>query len=201
MLDSIQSAIEDLKQGKMIVVVDDENRENEGDLLMVAEFANPQAVNFMAMYGRGLICAPMTQSRADELHLSLMADYNDCPYGTAFTVSVDAKNDTTTGISAGDRSKTLKGLANSKFSADDFMRPGHMFPLIAKPGGVLEREGHTEAAVDLAKLASAEPVGVICEILNEDGTMARLPELKVFAQKHDLKLISIEDLVKFLKKQ
>lgn len=200
MLDSIQSAIDELKKGQMIVVVDDENRENEGDLLMVAEFADPEAVNFMAMYGRGLICAPMSQKRADELHLSLMADYNDCPYGTAFTVSVDAKNDTSTGISASDRSITLKRLADPKFSTDDFMRPGHMFPLIAKPGGVLEREGHTEAAVDLAKLAGSQGVGVICEILNEDGTMARLPELKVFAQKHDLKLISIEDLVQFLKK-
>ena len=199
MLDSIESAIEDLKNGKIIVVVDDENRENEGDLLMVAEYAEPEAVNFMAMYGRGLICAPMTQERADELHLPLMADFNDCPYGTAFTVSVDAKNDTTTGISASDRSITLKRLADPAYGMDDFMRPGHMFPLIAKDGGVLEREGHTEAAVDLARLAGAQAVGVICEILNDDGSMARLPELKVFAQKHQLKLISIEDLVKFLK--
>jgi len=198
-LDSIESAIEDLKSGKMIVVVDDENRENEGDLLMVAEFAEPEAVNFMAMYGRGLICAPMTQERAKDLNLSLMVDFNDCPYGTAFTVSVDAKDDTSTGISASDRSITLKRLANPEYGTDDFMRPGHMFPLIAKDGGVLEREGHTEAAVDLARLSGAEPVGVICEILKDDGSMARLPELKVFAQKHQLKLISIEDLVKFLK--
>jgi 3,4-dihydroxy 2-butanone 4-phosphate synthase / GTP cyclohydrolase II len=199
-LDSVQSAIDELKQGKMIVVVDDENRENEGDLLMVAEFAEPEAVNFMATYGRGLICAPMTQERAHGLNLSLMVDDNDCPYGTAFTVSLDAKNDTTTGISASDRSITLKRLAGPQFNTEDFMRPGHIFPLIAKAGGVLEREGHTEAAVDLAKLAGSQGVGVICEILNEDGTMARLPELKVFVQKHDLKLISIEDLVKFLKK-
>ena len=200
MLDSIEDAISDLKLGKMVVVVDDENRENEGDLLMAAAHATPEAVNFMARYGRGLICAPMTQERAEELELNLMADDNDCPYGTAFTVSVDAKNNTTTGISASDRAITLKRLADSQFGAEDFMRPGHMFPLIAKDGGVIERQGHTEAAVDLASLAGETPVGVICEILNDDGTMARLPELRVFALKHNLKLISIEDLVKFLGK-
>ena len=200
MLDSIEDAISDLKLGKMLIVVDDENRENEGDLLMAAAHATPEAVNFMARYGRGLICAPMTQERAEELNLNLMADDNDCPYGTAFTVSVDAKKNTTTGISASDRSITIKRLADPQFEAKDFMRPGHMFPLIAKDGGVLERQGHTEAAVDLASLAGETPVGVICEILNEDGTMARLPELRVFAQKHGLKLISIEDLVKFLGK-
>ena len=200
-LDSIEEALKDLRAGKMLVVVDDENRENEGDLVMPAAQITPQAVNFMATHGRGLICAPMSQTRAKTLGLELMVNYNTCPYGTAFTVSVDAANDTTTGISASDRSITLERLASKEFGSGDFMRPGHIFPLIAKDGGCIERPGHTEAAVDLARLSDQGEVGVICEILNEDGTMARLPELRVFAAKFDLKLISIEDLAQYIKNQ
>lgn len=201
MLDSIEEALKDLQAGKMLVVVDDENRENEGDLVMPASRITPQAVNFMASYGRGLICAPMSPARAKALDLNLMIDDNTCPYGTAFTVSVDASNDTTTGISASDRSITLERLASEDFGPSDFMKPGHIFPLIAKEGGCIERPGHTEAAVDLARLSDQGEVGVICEILNEDGTMARLPELRKFAARFDLKLISIEDLAKFIKNQ
>ena len=198
MLDSVAEAIEDIKNGKMVIVVDDEDRENEGDLVFAAEKATPELINFMAMHGRGLICCALTPERAEKLNLNLMVDQNTCPYETAFTVSVDAKDITTTGISAHDRFHTVKRLADESFSVDDFVRPGHMFPLIANSGGVLKRRGQTEASVDLAKLAGLYPAGVICEIMNDDGTMARLPELREFAKKHSMKLISIDDMVKFI---
>lgn len=198
MLDSVAEAIEDIKNGKMVIVVDDEDRENEGDLVFAAEKATPELINFMAKHGRGLICCALTPERAEKLNLNLMVDQNTCPYETAFTVSVDAKDITTTGISAHDRFHTVKRLADESFSGKDFVRPGHMFPLIANSGGVLNRRGQTEASVDLAKLAGLYPAGVICEIMNDDGTMARLPELREFAKKHSMKLISIDDMVKFI---
>ncbi len=199
MLDTIESAIEEIKNGKMIIVVDDENRENEGDLVMAAELVTPEAVNFMARYGRGLICAPLTANYATRLKLAPMVEKNEDSFTTAFTVSVDATNYTTTGISVKERAMTLKVLSDP-FACDiDFRRPGHIFPLIAKDGGVIERPGHTEAGVDLARIAGLSPVGVICEILNEDGSCSRLPELKVFAKDHKLKIISIEDLIKYRK--
>ncbi len=199
MLDNIKDAIEDIRLGKMIIVVDDENRENEGDLLMAADVASYEAVNFMATYGRGLICVPMEKKRASELELYQMARENTDPNGTAFTVSVDSI-ETTTGISIKDRVKTIKDLGDFEKESLDFNRPGHVFPLVAKEGGVLAREGHTEAAVDFARLAGFNPVGVICEILKDDGTMARLDDLKIFAKKYNLKLVSIKDLVAYRKK-
>ena len=198
MLDSVKDAIEDIKNGKMVIVIDDEDRENEGDLVFASEKATPELVNFMATHGRGLICCAVTPARALSLDLALMVDDNTCPYETAFTVSVDAKDVTTTGISASDRFHTIQRLADENFGPTDFVRPGHMFPLIANEEGVLGRRGQTEASVDLAKLAGLYPSGVICEIMNEDGSMARLPELREFAKKHDLKLISIEDMVKYI---
>ena len=201
MLDSVKDAIEDIKAGKMVIVIDDEDRENEGDLVFAAEKASPELVNFMATHGRGLICCAIKPDRAKYLDLPLMAQENTCPYQTAFTVSVDAKDVTTTGISASDRYHTIARLADDQYKAEDFVRPGHMFPLIANENGVLGRRGQTEASVDLAELAGLYPAGVICEIMNEDGTMARLPELKVFAKKHQLKIISIDDMVKFLESQ
>uniref|UniRef100_A0A6A7GCV6 Bifunctional 3,4-dihydroxy-2-butanone-4-phosphate synthase/GTP cyclohydrolase II n=2 Tax=Hirondellea gigas TaxID=1518452 RepID=A0A6A7GCV6_9CRUS len=199
MLDSIEGAIEDIKQGKMIIVVDDENRENEGDIVMAAEMVSYDAINFMAIHARGLTCIPMDISRARELKLSQMVENNTDTHGTAFTVSVDSK-DTTTGISIRDRVQTIKDLVDTNKSAGDFNRPGHLFPLVAKDGGVLIRDGHTEASVDFAKLAGLKPMGVICEILKDDGTMARLEDLKIFAKKHNLKLVSIEELLKYRKK-
>ncbi|MGM0508611.1 MAG: bifunctional 3,4-dihydroxy-2-butanone-4-phosphate synthase/GTP cyclohydrolase II [Fusobacteriota bacterium] len=199
MLDKIKDAIEDIKKGKMVIVVDDDDRENEGDLIMAAEKITPEKINFMTKKGRGLICAPIDIDRANKLNLGPMVGENTDKYGTAFTVSVDSKKGTTTGISAEDRSNTIKELMEKDVSGSDFRKPGHIFPLIAKSGGVLERAGHTEAAVDLAKLAGLKPGGVICEILNEDGTMARLPQLKKIAQKYDLKIISIEDMIKYRK--
>ncbi|MCM8537440.1 MAG: 3,4-dihydroxy-2-butanone-4-phosphate synthase [Lentisphaeraceae bacterium] len=198
MLDSIEEAIDDIRQGKMVIVIDDEDRENEGDLVYAAEKTTPELVNFMATHGRGLICCTLPAKRASELDLNLMADKNTCPFETAFTVSVDAKDVTTTGISAADRSNTIQRLADDKYTSSHFVRPGHMFPLIAKSGGVLERRGQTEASVDLARLAGLKPAGVICEIMNEDGTMARLDDLKVYAKQHNLKLISIADMVEYL---
>jgi len=194
--DTIESAIEDIRQGKMIVVVDDEDRENEGDLLMAAELVTPEHINFMATYGRGMICAPITEARAKELGLELMVTKNSEHMRTAFTVTVDHKS-TTTGISAFERAKTIKELSNPDAKPDDFVRPGHVFPLIAKEGGVLKRAGHTEAAVDFAKLAGLYPAGVICEIMNDDGTMARVPQLMEFVKKHGLKLVTIADLIKY----
>jgi len=197
-LDSVKDAIEDIKAGKMVIVIDDEDRENEGDLVFAAEKASPELVNFMATHGRGLICCAITPERASSLDLPLMAQENTCPYQTAFTISVDAKDVTTTGISASDRFHTIARLADDQYSSDDFVRPGHMFPLIANEDGVLARRGQTEASVDLAKLAGLYPAGVICEIMNDDGSMARLPDLRIFAKKHDLKIISIDDMVKFI---
>lgn len=198
MLDNIKDAIEDIKQGKMIIVVDDEDRENEGDIVMAADMVSYDAINFMATHARGLTCIPMDRVRAKELKLDQMVGNNTDPHGTAFTVSVDSK-DTTTGISIRDRVQTITDLADRNKGADDFNRPGHLFPLVAKDGGVLIRNGHTEASVDFARLAGLKPMGVICEILKDDGTMARLDDLKIFAKKHNLKLVSIEDLIKYRK--
>ncbi|MEO8535377.1 MAG: 3,4-dihydroxy-2-butanone-4-phosphate synthase [Flavobacterium sp.] len=197
-LNTIEEAIEDIRQGKVIIVVDDEDRENEGDFLAAAEKVTPEMINFMATHGRGLICTPLTESRCKELDLRAMVSNNTDHMETAFTVSVDLKgNGVTTGISAADRSKTVQALVDANTKPHDLARPGHIFPLVAKQGGVLRRTGHTEAAIDFARLAGFKPAGVICEILNEDGTMARLPELIKVAKKFDLKLVSIEDLVAY----
>ncbi|NRB84682.1 MAG: 3,4-dihydroxy-2-butanone-4-phosphate synthase [Winogradskyella sp.] len=197
-LNTIEEAIEDIRLGKVIIVVDDENRENEGDFLAAAEMVTPEMINFMATHGRGLICAPLTEHRCEELELSMMVRNNTDPMETAFTVSVDLRgNGVSTGISASDRAKTIKALVNNDTKAFELARPGHIFPLVAKEGGVLRRTGHTEAAIDFARLAGFEPAGVIVEIMNEDGTMARLPELMAVAQKFDLKIVSIEDLVAY----
>ncbi|MCF6093482.1 bifunctional 3,4-dihydroxy-2-butanone-4-phosphate synthase/GTP cyclohydrolase II [Microaerobacter geothermalis] len=194
--DSIEEAIYELMQGKIIIVVDDEDRENEGDFVALAEKATPEVINFMITHGRGLVCVPVTEERAKLLSLSPMVERNTDAHETAFTVSVDYK-DTTTGISASERSRTIRALIDPNSKAADFRRPGHIFPLIAKNGGVLRRAGHTEAAVDLARMCGASPAGVICEIMNEDGTMARVPELRKIADKHDLKMITIADLIKY----
>lgn len=197
-LNTIEEAIEDIRQGKIIIVVDDEDRENEGDFLAAAEKVTPEMINFMATYGRGLICAPLTENRCKELDLKPMVTNNTDPMETAFTVSVDLKgNGVTTGISASDRAKTILALIDDKTKPYDLARPGHIFPLVAKQGGVLRRTGHTEAAIDFARLAGFKPAGVIVEIMNDDGTMARLPELAEVAKKFDLKLVSIEDLVAY----
>lgn len=200
MFNTIDEAIKDLKDGKMIIVVDDEDRENEGDLLMIAEKASPEHINFMAKYGRGLICVPMLKERLDELQIKSMVTNNTDPKETAFTVSVDS-NRSTTGISAYERAETIKHLLEHDAKPEDFNRPGHIFPLVAKDGGVLVRTGHTEAAVDLAKLAGCYPAGVICEIMNEDGTMARVPDLKHYAEKFNLNIITIKDLVEYRRKK
>lgn len=196
---TIEEAIKDIKAGKMIVVVDDEKRENEGDLLMAAEKATAGEINFMAKYGRGLICTPMTKERVNELDIYPMVSVNTDPKETAFTVSVDS-TETTTGISAEERAMTVQKLIDTTATSNDFNRPGHIFPLVAKEGGVLKRAGHTEAAVDLAKLANLYPAGVICEIMNEDGTMARVPELMEYVKEHNLKIITIADLIKYRRK-
>lgn len=193
---TIEEAIEDIKAGKMIVVVDDEDRENEGDLLMVAEKVTAEAINFMTKYGRGLICMPIIRERLEELNIIKMVERNTDIHETAFTVSIDA-TETTTGISAYDRATTILKVLDPNASESDFRRPGHMFPLEAKEGGVLVRAGHTEAAVDLARLGGLYPAGVICEIMNEDGTMARVPQLMEFAKKHNLKIITIADLIAY----
>lgn len=197
-LNTIEEAIEDIRQGKIIIVVDDEDRENEGDFLAAAEKVTPEMINFMATHGRGLICAPLTESRCKELDLREMVTNNTDHMETAFTVSVDLKgHGVTTGISASDRAKTILSLVDSNTKSYDLARPGHIFPLVAKQGGVLRRTGHTEAAIDFARLAGFKPAGVIVEIMNEDGTMARLPQLVEVAKKFDLKLVSIEDLVAY----
>ncbi|MFT5847734.1 MAG: 3,4-dihydroxy 2-butanone 4-phosphate synthase/GTP cyclohydrolase II [Psychroserpens sp.] len=197
-LNTIEDAIQDIKQGKVIIVVDDENRENEGDFLAASSKITPETINFMATHGRGLICAPLTESRCKELDLHMMVTNNTDPMETAFTVSVDLKgNGVTTGISAGDRSRTVQALIDPNMKPFELARPGHIFPLVAKDGGVLRRTGHTEAAIDFARLAGLEPAGVIVEIMNEDGTMARLPQLMKVAKKFDLKIVSIEDLVAY----
>ena len=196
---TIEEALEDIRQGKMIVIVDDEDRENEGDLFLAAEKVTPESVNFMASFGKGMICVPLTEDRARYLELDLMVKKNTENMKTAFTITVDHKS-STTGISAFERAKTIKELANPDSVSGDFTRPGHIFPLIARDGGVLKRSGHTEAAVDLARLAGLYPAGVICEIMNEDGTMARVPRLIEFSKNHGLKIITIEDLIKYRRK-
>ena len=197
-LNTIEDAIQDIKDGKIIIVVDDENRENEGDFVAAAEMVTPEMINFMATHGRGLICAPLTEKRCKELELGMMVNNNTDPMETAFTVSVDLRGKgVTTGISASDRSKTVKALINKTIKPFDLARPGHIFPLKAKEGGVLRRTGHTEAAIDFARLANLKPAGLIVEIMNEDGTMARLPELIDVAKKFNIKIVSIEDLVAY----
>ena len=197
--DSIEAAIEDVRKGKIVIIADDEDRENEGDLVCAASLISAENVNFMTQYGRGLICVALTPNRTESLGLALMTDRNSDPQGTAFTVSVDAheKFGVTTGISAQDRSATIKVLADDGSRPEDLRKPGHIFPLRARPGGVLRRVGQTEAAVDIARLAGLPPVGVICEILNPDGTMARRPELEKYAKKHDLKFITVAQLVRY----
>lgn len=197
-LDKIEDAINDIRNGKVIIVVDDENRENEGDFLAAAEKVTPEMINFMATHGRGLICTPLTEKRCKSLELGMMVNNNTDPMETAFTISVDLRgNGVTTGISASDRAKTVQALVNSDTKSFDLARPGHIFPLVAREGGVLRRTGHTEAAIDFARLAGLKPAGVIVEIMNEDGTMARLPQLVKVAKKFDLKIVSIEDLVAY----
>src|SRR5690606_4836865 len=197
-LNAIEDAIEDIKNGKVVIVVDDEDRENEGDFICAAECITPEIINFMATHGRGLICAPIDEKRADELGLHRMVNDNTALHETAFTVSIDLiGHGCSTGISAHDRSTGIKALVNPEIKPSDFARPGHIFPLRAKSGGVLRRTGHTEAAIDLARLAGYSPAGVLVEILNEDGTMARLPQLFTIARRFDLKIISIKDLVAF----
>lgn len=197
-LDAIEDAINDIRNGKVIIVVDDENRENEGDFLAAAEMATPEMINFMATHGRGLICTPLTEKRCKVLELDMMVRNNTDPMETAFTISVDLRgHGVTTGISAADRAKTVQALVNDTIKPFELARPGHIFPLVAKEGGVLRRTGHTEAAIDFARLAGLKPAGVIVEIMNEDGTMARLPQLVKVAKKFDLKIVSIEDLVAY----
>lgn len=197
-LDTISDAIADIQKGKVIIVVDDENRENEGDFLAAAELATPETVNFMATHGKGLICAPLTEGRCKELGLHMMVANNTDPMETAFTVSVDLRGKgVTTGISASDRAKTVLALTDKRTKPHDLARPGHIFPLVAKEGGVLRRTGHTEAAIDFARLAGLQPAGIIVEIMNDDGSMARLPQLVKVAKKFDLKIVSIEDLVAY----
>jgi len=197
-LNTIEEAIEDIKQGKIIIVVDDEDRENEGDFIAAAEKVTPEMINFMTQHGRGLLCAPLLEKRCKELGLDMMVENNTVLHHTQFTVSIDLKGEgCTTGISVFDRAKTIKALVKPETKPEDFGRPGHIFPLKAKEGGVLHRTGHTEAAVDLARLAGLEPAGILIEILNEDGSMARLPQLIKVAEKHNLKIISIEDLVAY----
>jgi len=197
-LNTIHEAIDDIRNGKVIIVVDDENRENEGDFVAAADKVTPQIINFMATHGRGLICVPLTESRCEELELNMMVRNNTDLMETAFTVSVDLRgNGVTTGISASDRAKTIKALIDTNTKPFELGRPGHIFPLVAKQGGVLRRTGHTEAAIDFARLAGLNPAGVIVEIMNEDGSMARLPELMDVAKRLDLKIVSIEDLVAY----
>ncbi|NBY10776.1 MAG: 3,4-dihydroxy-2-butanone-4-phosphate synthase, partial [Sphingobacteriia bacterium] len=201
-LNTIAEALEALKKGEIIIVVDDEDRENEGDFVCIAEHATPEVINFMARYGRGLICAPVSETLADRLQLEMMVPANTSLHETPFTVSVDLLgHGCTTGISASDRSKTINALADESFTAKDFGRPGHIFPLKSKPGGVLRRAGHTEATTDLCELAGYKPCGVLVEILNEDGTMARIPELMEISKQFSLKIISIKDLIAYRLKQ
>jgi 3,4-dihydroxy 2-butanone 4-phosphate synthase/GTP cyclohydrolase II len=194
---TIEEALEDIKKGKMVILVDDEDRENEGDLTIAAQKITPQVINFMAKFGRGLICLSLTPDRVSELQLPMMADINTSHFGTAFTISIEAKKGVTTGISAADRAKTILTAINKKTKPSDIASPGHVFPLKAKPGGVLQRAGQTEGSVDLARLAGLYPAGVICEIMNDDGTMARVPQLVKFGRKHGLKIITIKDLIQY----
>jgi len=194
---SIETALEDLRAGKMVIVADDEDRENEGDLTIAAEKVTPDVINFMAVHGRGLICMPMTGERLDELNVPLMVSDNTSSYGTAFCVSIEAKDGVSTGISAADRARTVLAAVDPQTMPSDLVRPGHMFPLRARAGGVLQRAGQTEAAVDLARIAGLYPAGVICEVMNEDGTMARVADLERFAKRHDIKLITVADLIRY----
>lgn len=196
-LSTIEEAVEDIRDGKMIIIVDDEDRENEGDLVCAAEKVTPEIINFMITHARGLICLPLTEERCDELHLPPQTSENTSSMGTAFTISIEAREGVTTGISAADRARTILTAVHPETKPSDLARPGHIFPLRAKRGGVLVRVGQTEASVDVARIAGLDPSAVICEIMNEDGTMARLPELKIFADKHDLKIISVADLVRY----
>ena len=194
---TIEEAVAEIREGRMVVVVDDPGRENEGDLTIAAQFATPQAINFMATHARGLICLCLTEDRADEMALRPMTDHNEAPLGTAFTVSVEAREGVTTGISAADRSRTIQVAIHPSSTPHDLVQPGHVFPLRAKPGGVLERIGQTEAAVDLARLAGLTPAGVVCEIMNDDGTMARVDDLVPYCERHGLKMITVADLVEY----
>ena len=194
---TVEEAVEEIRQGRMIVLVDDEDRENEGDLAMAAEKITPEAINFMAKYGRGLICMPLTEDRCDELHLPLMSPINTSVHGTAFTEAIDARVGVTTGISASDRAVTILAAIDPKTKPQDLARPGHIFPLRARNGGVLVRAGQTEASVDLARIAGLYPAGVICEIMNEDGTMARVPQLIEFCKEHDIKILTVADLIRY----
>src|ERR1700757_2841197 len=194
---TVEEAVEEIRQGRMVVLVDDEDRENEGDLATGAEKITPEAINFMAKYGRGLICMPLTEERCDELHLPLMSPINTSVHGTAFCEAIDGRLGVTTGISASDRAITILTAVDPKTKPQDLARPGHIFPLRARKGGVLVRPGQTEASVDLARIAGLSPAGVICEIMNDDGTMARLPQLEEFAARHGLKMITVADLVRY----
>jgi 3,4-dihydroxy 2-butanone 4-phosphate synthase/GTP cyclohydrolase II len=194
---TVEEAVEDIRQGRMIVLVDDEDRENEGDLAMAAEKITPEAINFMAKYARGLICLPLTEERCDELHLPLMSPINTSVHGTAFCEAIDGRLGVTTGISASDRAVTILTAVDPKTKPQDLARPGHIFPLRARNGGVLVRAGQTEASVDLARIAGLTPAGVICEIMNEDGTMARVPQLIEFCKQHNLKMLTVADLIRY----
>ena len=196
-INSIEEALEDVAKGRMVILVDDEDRENEGDLCMAAEKVTPEAINFMAKYGRGLICLSLTPQKVDDLKLPMMTDNNTSSFGTAFTVSIEAKKGVTTGISAHDRAVTILAAIDPKARPEDIAKPGHVFPLRAKPGGVLQRAGQTEGSVDLARLAGLNPSGVICEIMNDDGSMARMPQLMEFSKQHKLKLITVKDLIQY----
>ena len=200
-IDTIAEAIEDIAEGRMVIVVDDEDRENEGDFIMAAEKATPEAINFMATYGRGLICVPLTEDRLDQLQLRPMVATNTALHGTKFTVSVDAAEGVTTGISAADRARTVQLITDEKTRPEDLCRPGHIFPIQARRGGVLRRAGHTEAAVDLARLAGLKPMGLLCEIMDDDGTMARMPKLTEMARRHNFKLITVRDLIEYRRHQ
>src|SRR6059058_6057546 len=194
---TVEEAIEDIRQGRFVVVVDAADRENEGDLTIAAQFATPEAINFMATHGRGLICLCLTEERCDELGLRPMTERNETPYGTAFTVSIEARAGIATGISAHDRSRTIQIAIDRSKGADDLVQPGHVFPLRARQGGVLQRAGQTEAAVDLARLAGLNPAGVVCEVMNDDGTMARVPDLIRYCERHGLKMITVADLIEY----
>jgi 3,4-dihydroxy 2-butanone 4-phosphate synthase / GTP cyclohydrolase II len=197
MIHKIEEALEDIRQGKMVILVDDEDRENEGDLTMAAEKVTPEAINFMAKYGRGLICLSLTEERLNELRLPMMVSENTSRFQTAFTVSVDARKGVTTGISVADRARTILTAVDENTQPEDLVSPGHIFPLRARQGGVLVRTGQTEGSVDLARLAGLKPAGVICEVMKDDGTMARVPDLKIFAEEHGLKIVTISDLIKY----
>ncbi|MCK5077922.1 MAG: 3,4-dihydroxy-2-butanone-4-phosphate synthase, partial [Calditrichia bacterium] len=200
-ISTIEEALDDLKQGKVIIVVDDEDRENEGDFIMAGDLVTPEAINFMAVEGRGLICLSITKEKAEQLDLKLMVNNNTALHETQFTVSIDAVHGATTGISAHDRAQTIKTAIHPETRPEDLARPGHIFPLIAKKGGVLERTGHTEAVVDLCHLAGLTPAGVLCEVMDADGHMARLPKLVKIAEKFDLKIVSIADLISYRRKK